>query len=127
MISLKAEEDPPAAVNRRPPKGESNGLQIASSICSLRPQTLSAPGGFEFYLIRATEYRFRREGGSGIPVLARRQYLYFLPWVGARECRPRVSGGKNRFTERRGDLKRFSERTGRGSKSSRSFFLIKRK
>ena len=33
------------------------------------------------------------EGGSGIPVLARRQYLYFLPWVGARECRPRVSGG----------------------------------
>ena len=33
------------------------------------------------------------EGGSGIPVLARRRYLYFLPWVGARECRPRVSGG----------------------------------
>ena len=34
------------------------------------------------------------EGGSGIPVLARRRYLYFLPWVGARVCRPRVSGGK---------------------------------
>ena len=33
------------------------------------------------------------EGGSGIPVLARRRYLYFLLWVGARECRPRVSGG----------------------------------
>ena len=33
------------------------------------------------------------EGGSGIPVLARRRYLYFLPWVGARECRPCVSGG----------------------------------
>ena len=33
------------------------------------------------------------EGGSGIPVLARRRYLYFLPWVGARVCRPRVSGG----------------------------------
>ena len=28
------------------------------------------------------------EGGSGIPVLARRRYLYFLLWVGARECRP---------------------------------------
>ena len=28
------------------------------------------------------------EGGSGILVLARRRYLYFLPWVGARECRP---------------------------------------
>ena len=33
------------------------------------------------------------EGGSGIPVLARRRYLYFLPWVGARVCHPRVSGG----------------------------------
>ena len=103
-------------------KGKNNGLQQKGPVRSLRPQAPSARGGFEFYLIRATEYRFRREGGSGIPVLARRRYLYFLPWVGARECRPRVSGGKNRFTERRGDLKRFSERTRRGSKSSRSAF-----
>ena len=110
-----------------PKESEIGGLQQRSPVRSLLSQAPSARGGFEFYLIRATEYRFRREGGSGIPVLARRRYLYFLPWVGARECRPRVSGGKNRFTERRGDLKRFSERTRRGSKSSRSFFLIKRK
>ena len=50
-----------AAVYPPPIKGKSNGLQIASSIYSLRPQALSAWGGFEFYLIRATEYRFRIE------------------------------------------------------------------
>ena len=69
-------------------------MQESGPVCLLSSQAPSTWGGFEFYLIRATEYRFRREGGSGIPVLARRQYLYLLPWVGARECRPRVSGGK---------------------------------
>ncbi len=48
-----------AAVYPPPIKGKSNGLQIASSIYSLRPQAPSAWGGFGFYLIRATEYRFR--------------------------------------------------------------------
>ena len=77
-----------------PKESEIGGLQQRSPVRSLLSQASSARGGFEFYLIRATEYRFRREGGSGIPVLARRRYLYFLSWIGARECRPRVSGGK---------------------------------
>ena len=89
MCGLKAAQLSCAA----PKESETNGLQRRGSIRSLLPEAPSARGGFEFYLIRATEYRFRRESGSGIPVLARRQYLYFLPWVGARECRPRVSGG----------------------------------
>ena len=62
------------------------------------------------------------EGGSGIPVLARRRYLYFLPWVGARVCRPRVSGGKKWTTGRSRPLGPFF-RAYRAGKQKQPFFF----
>ena len=44
-----------------PKESETDGLQRRGPVRSLRPQAPSAPGGFGFYLIRATEYRFRIE------------------------------------------------------------------
>ncbi len=62
--------------------------------------------------MRAANQRYHKKytspampGPDTFPPYSKRNFVFVLKW--------------------RGDLKRFSERTGRGSKSSRSFFLIK--
>ncbi len=44
-----------------PKESETDGLQRRGPVRALLSQAPSARGGFEFYLIRATEYRFRIE------------------------------------------------------------------
>ena len=103
-FTLSAQRNTGSASNknyRRPEKvasaAEASGGRLQSSSRSkrdfFRRSRRKGAGGWSPY--RGPEHSGLCvcEGGSGIPVLARRQYLYFLPWVGARVCRPRVSGG----------------------------------